>query len=415
MLIMMAALAKADGNAGFAKRYWPLLTKWADYCVKEGLDPQNQLCSADMFGHLPRNANLALKAIIGIGGFAQLCDLAGQPDAARKYRDIARDYAAKWQELAKGDGHTLLAYGQAGTWSMKHNLVWDRVLGTTLIPDAIGDAEAAWYLKVQKPYGLPVDNRTPTSLIDWAMWSIALARDPKDFAALVEPIFRYANETPSRVPLSDWYNTQTGAMIGMQARPVVGGLYIKMIMDETVWSKRARQATVVKGNWAPSIIGAKGKLVETVPTARQQPVPWKYTLEKPADGWTRTDFDDTAWKSAPAGFGTAGTPGAIVRTDWHGQEIWLRREFNLKDGKLRNPRLLVHYDEDAAVWLNGVLAAELAGWTTAYEDFAVAPEALAALRPGKNVMTVHCQQTTGGQYIDAGLAELETTPATGKE
>ena len=134
MLIMLAALARQQGNADFAKPYWPMLTKWADYLVKEGLDPQNQLCSADMFGHLPRNANLALKAIIGIGGFAQLCELAGHPEAAASYQKIARDYAAKWQQLAKDDHHTRLAYDQPGSWSMKHNLVWDRVLGLNLIP-----------------------------------------------------------------------------------------------------------------------------------------------------------------------------------------------------------------------------------------------------------------------------------------
>ena len=78
MLIMLAALAKVEGNANLAKQYWPMLTKWADYLVKEGLDPQNQLCSADMFGHMPRASNLALKAIIGIGGYAQLCEMARQ-------------------------------------------------------------------------------------------------------------------------------------------------------------------------------------------------------------------------------------------------------------------------------------------------------------------------------------------------
>ena len=173
-----------------------MLTKWADYLVKEGLDPQNQLCSADMFGHLPRNANLALKAIIGIGGYAQLCELAGKPDDAKKYLAIARDYAAKWQELAKDDGRTRLAYDQPGTWGMKHNLIWDRVLGLNLFPQSVGDAEIAWYLKVQKKYGLPVDNRTDTSLIDWALWSIAPARNDADFQALLDPIWRYANETP---------------------------------------------------------------------------------------------------------------------------------------------------------------------------------------------------------------------------
>lgn len=151
-----------------------------------------------MFGHLPRNANLALKAIIGIGGFAQLCEKAGNPEDANRYMDIAREYAAKWQELAKDDGHTRLAYDQAGSWSMKHNLIWDNVLGLNLIPAAVADAEIAWYLKVQKKYGLPVDHRTDTCLIDWALWSIAPARNAGDFQVLLDPIWRYANAPPPR-------------------------------------------------------------------------------------------------------------------------------------------------------------------------------------------------------------------------
>ena len=404
MLIILAALAKVEGHADFAKRYWPQLTKWADYCVEEGLDPQNQLCSADMFGHMPRSSNLALKAIIGIGGYAQLCEVLGEQERAQKYMGVARDYAAKWQALSKGDGHTLLAYGKPGTWAMKHNLIWDRVLGTKLFPDEVGDAEIAWYLKVQNKYGLPVDNRTDTSLIDWALWSIAPARNPADFQALFDPVFRYANETPSRVPLSDWFVTTTGKMRGFQARSVVGGVFVKLLADAQTWKRWAGLAGKVTGEWALLKVTVFGLPQELVPTARKEPVMWRYTLEKPADDWMKPAFDDAAWKEGPAGFGTAGTPGAVVRTEWKSKDIWLRRAYTLANTKLAAPRLIAHYDEDATVYMNGVLAAELPGWTTAYEQFPIQTEALATLRAGKNVMAVHCQQTTGGQYIDVGLA-----------
>lgn len=251
MLIMLAALANQQGNAGLAQPYWPMLTKWADYLVKEGLDPQNQLCSADMFGRLPRNANLALKAIIGIGGFAQLCDHAGKPEDAKRYLAIARDYAAKWQDLAKDDHHTRLAYDQPGSWSMKHNLIWDRVLGLNLIPESVADAEIAWYLKVQKKFGLPVDHRTDTCLIDWALWSIAPARNAADFQALLDPIWHYANATPSRVPLSDWFVTTTAKQKAFQARPVVGGIFIKMLADPQTWRQWAGAGANSNGPWAP--------------------------------------------------------------------------------------------------------------------------------------------------------------------
>ena len=403
MLIMLAALAKQEGNAGLARKYWPMLTKWADYLVTDGLDPTNQLCSADMFGHLPRNANLALKAIIGIGGFAQLCELAGRPADAKKYLTIARDYAAKWQELAKDEGHTRLAYHLPGTWAMKHNLIWDRVLGLNLFPASVGDAEIAWYLKVQKAYGLPVDHRTDTSLIDWALWSIAPARRDADFQALLDPIWRYANETPSRVPLSDWFVTTNAKQKGMQARPVVGGIFIKMLADAPTWNKWAKQGANTSGPWAPIPIGGVAK--EVVPTAKTAQVKWRYTLEQPAGDWVKPGFDDSAWKEGVGGFGTEGTPGAIIGTEWKTKQIWLRRKFVLPDRSLKNPRLLLIYDEDPEVFLNGVRATKLAGWITEYQEADISPAALATLKPGKNVMAIHATQTTGGQSIDVGIAE----------
>ncbi len=410
MLIMLAALARVEGNADLAKKYWPTLAKWADYLVANGLDPENQLCSADMFGHLPHCANLALKAIIGIGGYAQLCELAGKPAEAQKYLAVARDYAAQWQVKARDEGRTRLAYHQPGTWGMKHNLVWDRVLGTQLFPDAVGDAEVAWYLKVQKPFGLPVDNRTDTCLIDWAMWSMAPARNDADFQALVAPLFRYANETPSRVPLSDWFVTTDGRQRGFQARPVVGGLFIRLLTDAPVWRRWAGAAAAVSGAWAPLPVPPPAPTRVLVPTAEAQPVAWRYTLEPPAAGWLKPGFDAGAWREGPAGFGTAGTPGARVRTAWQTQTIWLRRAFTLAGGTLVTPQLRAHYDEDAEVYINGVLAANLTGWTTGYEAFPIEEAARAALHPGTNLFAVLCRQTTGGQYIDVGLVDCGTPP-----
>ena len=403
MLIMLAALAKSEGNADLAKPYWPILTQWANYLVTDGLDPTNQLCSADMFGHLPRNANLALKAIIGIGGYAQLCELLGKPDDARKYLGVARDYAAKWQALAKDDGHTRLAYHQPGTWSMKHNLIWDHVLGLNLFPASVGDAEIAWYLKVQKPYGLPVDNRTDTSLIDWALWSIAPARNEADFQALFEPIYRYANETPSRVPLSDWFVTTNAKKKGFQARSVVGGIFIKMLADVEMWRKWSQQGANTRGPWAPIPIG--GKTQEIVPTANSGSIKWRFTLERPADNWMKPDFDASAWQEGNAGFGTKGTPGAIIGTEWKTKQIWLRREFTLPERPLKHPRLFLIYDEDPEVYINGKLATKLTGWIANYDEADINMAALATLKPGTNVIAVHASQTYGGQAIDVGIVE----------
>jgi hypothetical protein len=142
-----------------------------------------------------------------------------------------------------------------------------------------------------------------------------------------------------------------------------------------------------------------------VPTSQEKGLVWRYTFEKPAAEWFETGFDDSGWKQGPGGFGTRGTPGAVVRTVWNTADVWLRREFTLQEGPLTNPMLSLHHDEDAEIYINGVLAAKLRGYTTDYEEVPLSAEARAALRPGKNVFAVHCHQTTGGQYVDVGIVE----------
>lgn len=140
-----------------------------------------------------------------------------------------------------------------------------------------------------------------------------------------------------------------------------------------------------------------------VPTAAQHAVDWRYTIELPSEHWMNSDFNDADWKKGPGGFGTAKTPGAVIGTEWKSNDIWLRREIELPADKLHNPQLLLHHDDDVEVYLNGVLAFKEKGYYTEYKDAPIAPEALATLHPGKNLLAIHCHQHTGGQFIDAGL------------
>jgi hypothetical protein len=148
--------------------------------------------------------------------------------------------------------------------------------------------------------------------------------------------------------------------------------------------------------------------VEVVPTSQDKPQTWRYTVDAPPEGWMSRNFDDTKWRQGPGGFGTEGTPGAVVRTSWNTPDIWLRREFDLPaDIKPEDLLLLIHHDEDAEVYLNGALASRRRNFQTDYVEFAIAPPARAALKPGdKNVIAIHCRQTIGGQYIDAGIVRL---------
>jgi hypothetical protein len=148
------------------------------------------------------------------------------------------------------------------------------------------------------------------------------------------------------------------------------------------------------------------KVTVVVPTSQQTGLAWKYTRKKPSAGWQEPAFDASGWKEAPAGFGTRGTPGARVRTDWSTSDIWLRREFELSTADFNKPQLVIHHDEDAEVYLNGVLAARLRGYVTDYTRVPISDEARATLQAGKNTIAIHCRQTGGGQYIDAGLVDL---------
>ena len=237
MLLLVAGIAKAEGDAELAKKYWPVLTKWAEYLRDKGLDPENQLCTDDFAGHLARNANLSLKAIEGLGAYAMLAGMVGQAAQSQTYRAIALDYAQKWMKLADDGDHYVLAYGNPGTWSQKYNLVWDRILGLNLFPPQVARKEIAYYKTKQNVYGLPLDNRAAYTKLDWLVWTATLADNPADFQALIAPAYKWMNETPTRVPLTDWYMTTDGKQRGFQARSVVGGVFIKMLTDPAMWEK----------------------------------------------------------------------------------------------------------------------------------------------------------------------------------
>ena len=143
-----------------------------------------------------------------------------------------------------------------------------------------------------------------------------------------------------------------------------------------------------------------------VPDSRSQAQEWRYTTARPDTGWTRGDYDDSAWRTGPGGFGTDSTPGAVVRTEWNGADLWLRRTIALPDAPLVRPHFRIHHDEDAEVYVNGRLVASYPGYTSGYVVAPLDSSAAAAFKPGANTLAVHVHQTTGGQYLDIGLIEV---------
>jgi hypothetical protein len=158
--------------------------------------------------------------------------------------------------------------------------------------------------------------------------------------------------------------------------------------------------------WHKALFGPIPEVREVLATSEKEPQKWFYTLTKPAAGWEKPDFDAAKWTEAEGGFGTKGTPGAIVRTEWKTENIWIRRSFELKDLPTGEVLLRMHHDEDAEVYINGVLVQKTTGYITDYTEFFLTAEGRNALKKGTNVIAIHCKQTTGGQYIDAGLVEV---------
>jgi hypothetical protein len=237
MLILVAAIARMEGHAEFAGRYWPVLTRWAEYLRDKGFDPENQLCTDDFAGHLAHNVNLSAKAIVALGAFARLADMRGEKAAASEYRKLAEQFAARWvKEAADGD-HYKLAFDRQDTWSQKYNLVWDRVLGLNLFPPTVAQKEMAYYRRNQERYGLPLDNRRLYTKLDWITWTATLTGSRADFEALVNPVFDFLGATPHRVPMTDWFWTHDATKAGFQARSVVGGVFLRLLYDDATWKK----------------------------------------------------------------------------------------------------------------------------------------------------------------------------------
>lgn len=405
MLILMAAIAKMEGNADFAGLYWTQLSRWAEYLKDKGFDPENQLCTDDFAGHMAHNVNLSVKAIMGLGSFAMLCEMRGDKESATEYRQLAQSFADRWVQEAKDGDHYRLAFDRPGTWSQKYNLIWDRILDLNLFPREVAQTEMEYYLTKQNEYGLPLDNRSDYTKLDWIVWTATLNQNKQDFQALISPIIKFINETPDRSPLTDWYFTSTAKKRGFTARPVVGGVFVPLLYDTDVWSKWAQQDQTEASQWAA--MPKFPKITPVVECAKQGEITWQYTFQKPADDWSQEDFDAGSWKSGSAGFGTKETPSAIVGTQWNGSDIWLVRDFELpEDIQWEGLNWYLHHDEDAEIYINGQLVLQVQQWSSNYQLIPVSELAIKALKPGTNRISIHCSQTSGGQYIDIGMVQM---------
>ncbi|HSY44278.1 MAG TPA: DUF4965 domain-containing protein [Candidatus Acidoferrum sp.] len=406
LLLLFCAVAEMEGNTEFAKLYWKQLQQWADYLKKKGFDPENQLCTDDFAGHLAHNVNLSAKTICALGAYAKLCEMRGDTAEATEYSQLAHEFAQRWVQEANDGDHFRLAFDRPGTWSQKYNLVWDKILGLNLFPEEVTQKEMSYYKKMENQYGLPLDYRQTYTKLDWTLWTATLTQNRDDVEDLASRVVNFLNATPDRTPMSDWYQTKTAQRVGFDARPVVGGVFIQMLYDKPVWQKYASRDQTKAANWAA--MPEPPKVTVILPAADKQPAMWSYTTVRPVGSWMTSGFDDSAWRHGKSGFGTRGTPGAFIGTVWSTDDIWLRREINLSPATYDDLEGWLHHDEDAEVYINGVLALKTSGFIVNYDAFPLTTAGKAALKPGKNMIAIHCHQTVGGQYVDFGLVDVQT-------
>ncbi len=233
MLTLAATICQLDGNTKYVDKYWDILTQWNNYLVENGQDPAEQLCTDDFAGHWAHNCNLSAKAIMGILAYSRMADMRGEKEVAQKYEALAKQMAQKWEEDARdGDDHYRLAYDRPDTWSQKYNMVWDKLWNTHIFPNNAIEKEIQYYLGKQNTYGLPLDCRRDYTKSDWIMWTAAMASDKATFQKFVDPLYKYIDETPSRVAISDWHDTKTGRYEHFIGRSVIGGYWMKVLMDK---------------------------------------------------------------------------------------------------------------------------------------------------------------------------------------
>ena len=228
MLLMLYAAAHADGNYDLIREYAPTLDQWVRYLIEYGEDPGEQLCTDDFAGHLAHNINLSAKAISGVAAYALIQKGLGNESAHEEYMSKAREMAESWLARANAGGYTYLTFDGQG-WSMKYNLVWDRLLNLQLLGDSFYREETESYLTRMNEFGLPLDSRKDYTKSDWILWTASMAEGPV-FRQIIAPVARYLRESKTRVPFGDWYDTVTGDSIHMIARSVQGGVFMPLLM-----------------------------------------------------------------------------------------------------------------------------------------------------------------------------------------
>ena len=392
MLTLAYMISKIEGDASWLTPYWSIITRWVTYLVNNGQDPDTQLCTDDFAGHWAHNANLSIKAIMGVAGYAELCEMRGRPDMKIRYMDIAKRMAQVWEMDARDGDHYKLAFDRGGTWSLKYNLVWDKMWGINIFPKQVREREVKFYQTKMNTWGVPLDNREQYTKSDWLIWAASMADDTETFLKFSDPLWKWVNETTDRVPLCDWYYTDSRHMRGFRARSVIGGHWMKVLMDkyapdgDTSGTEWAPQGYKIKTKWAAEV-DPKNPLPEY---PRPQLVRqewqnlnglWQYAITPQTQRTIPTQWDGQILVPFPVESSLSGVMRMLDKNYY----LWYQREFTVPEN-WAGQHVILNFgavDYQARVFVNGTA---LGNHTGGFDSFAF--DITDYLKDGVNTLAV---------------------------
>ena len=226
MLVMAYSYYKMSEDKEFLKENFELLSKWADFLKKKGIDLDNQLCTDDFAGHSKRNVNLAIKSIMGRACYNRICEVLGISDDS--FFEAKAD-AQKLIELCESDSYLPFALSNKNSWSLKYNMVWDIVFDFGIFDEKLYEAESMKYREELNKYGVPLDSRKDFTKTDWMLWAACLDKTGENVDTFSKAIVNFLAESESKVCFSDWYDTKTAKQCGFDHRTVQAGLWMPVL------------------------------------------------------------------------------------------------------------------------------------------------------------------------------------------
>lgn len=360
ILLLANAICRITGDGEWLKPYRNVLSTWANYCHDEGQNPGNQLCTDDFKGPSEQNTNLSIKAIMAVAAYAELIPyIGGNVRDIPKFEQYAKDMALLWEADARDGDHYRMEFHKPGTWSQKYNLVWDIMWGKNLFPQEVVDREIKYYLTKQKRYGLPLDSRDDQSKADWIMWTASMSPDTETFLQFSDLLYKYVNETGSRIPLSDYFETNSGLSMNFSARSVLGGLWMKILMDKykpasttTGWAVKGNH---IKTRWAADV--TPDNVLPEYPRPLMQRTEWQNLNGL----WDYAITDQDGMPSKFEGqilvpYPIESSLSGVMRPLEPGKALWYKRDITIPE-EWAGKKIILNFgavDYQADVYVNGM-------------------------------------------------------------